>query len=133
MTPTRGAETISGRAVRAEMTGDTFREAGHRLVDQIAGWLETMPDGPVMRDESPADVRRALQVDRPLPDAPTDARVLLDEACDLLFNHSLFNGHPRFFGYITAPPAPIGILADFLAAAVNPNVGRQLPPVSGLT
>jgi glutamate/tyrosine decarboxylase-like PLP-dependent enzyme len=43
----------------------------------------------------------------------------------LLFDHSLFNGHPRFFGYITAPPAPIGILADFLAAAVNPNVARS--------
>jgi aromatic-L-amino-acid decarboxylase len=40
-----------------------------------------------------------------------------------LFDHSLFNGHPRFFGYITAPPAPIGILGDLLAAAVNPNVG----------
>ena len=40
-----------------------------------------------------------------------------------LFDHSLFNAHPRFFGYITASPAPIGILADFLASAVNPNVG----------
>ena len=44
----------------------------------------------------------------------------------LLFDHSLFNGHPRFFGYVTAPPAPIGILGDFLAAAVNPNVGAWM-------
>jgi glutamate/tyrosine decarboxylase-like PLP-dependent enzyme len=35
----------------------------------------------------------------------------------------LFNAHPRFFGYITAAPAPIGVLGDFLAAAVNANVG----------
>ena len=48
---------------------------------------------------------------------------LLEETAKLLFEHSLFNAHPRFFGYITASPAPIGILADFLAAAVNPNVG----------
>jgi len=40
-----------------------------------------------------------------------------------LFEHSLFNGHPRFFGYITASPAPIGMLGDLLAAAMNPNVG----------
>jgi glutamate/tyrosine decarboxylase-like PLP-dependent enzyme len=40
-----------------------------------------------------------------------------------LFEHSLFNGHPRFFGYITASPAPIGILGDLLAAALNPNCG----------
>ena len=52
-----------------------------------------------------------------------DPGPLLERTAQLLFDHSLFNGHPRFFGYITAPPAPIGILGDFLAAAVNPNVG----------
>src|SRR5205814_6103427 len=31
--------------------------------------------------------------------------------------------HPRFFGYITSSPAPIGMLGDLLAAALNPNVG----------
>jgi glutamate/tyrosine decarboxylase-like PLP-dependent enzyme len=52
-----------------------------------------------------------------------DPALLLEETARQLFAHSLFNGHPRFFGYITAPPAPIGILGDFLAAALNPNVG----------
>jgi glutamate/tyrosine decarboxylase-like PLP-dependent enzyme len=47
----------------------------------------------------------------------------LEEAVDLLFNHSLFNGHPRFWGYIMGSAAPIGALADLLAAAVNPNLG----------
>ena len=50
-------------------------------------------------------------------------RPLLEQTARLLFEHSLFNGHPRFFGYITASPAPIGMLGDLLAAAVNPNVG----------
>ena len=44
----------------------------------------------------------------------------------MLFNHSLLNGHPKFFGYITSSPAPIGALADLLAAAVNPNVGANI-------
>ena len=82
-----------------------------------------VPDGPVTRDESPADVRAALGASAPLPERGTDARLLLDEARELLFDHSLFNGHPRFFGYITSSPAPIGMLGDLLAAAVNPNVG----------
>jgi aromatic-L-amino-acid decarboxylase len=56
---------------------------------------------------------------------------LLRRAADLLFEHSLFNGHPRFFGYITSSPAPIGMLGDFLAAAVNANVGAwQLAPAA---
>jgi aromatic-L-amino-acid/L-tryptophan decarboxylase len=43
-----------------------------------------------------------------------------------LLKHSLLNGHPKFLGYITSSPSPIGALADLLAAAVNPNVGAQI-------
>jgi glutamate/tyrosine decarboxylase-like PLP-dependent enzyme len=49
----------------------------------------------------------------------------------LLLQHSLFNGHPKFLGYITSSAAPIGALGDLLAAAINPNVGAwQLSPVA---
>ena len=41
----------------------------------------------------------------------------------LLVDQSLFNAHPRVFGYITASPPPIGILGDFLASALNASVG----------
>ena len=105
------------------MDAATFRELGHRLVDQLAEFLESLPRRPVTHDQSPSDVRAALGLSSPLPESGTDPGLLLENTARLLFDHSLFNGHPRFFGYITAPPAPIGILADFLAAAVNPNVG----------
>ena len=105
------------------MDAATFRKLGHRLVDQLAGFLESLPSGPVTRDQSPSMVRDALNLTGPLPEIGTDPGPLLEETAQRLFAHSLFNGHPRFFGYITAPPAPIGILGDFLAAAVNPNVG----------
>ena len=78
------------------------------------------------RDESPSAVRDALDLTGPLPESGMDPGPLLERTAQLLFDHSLFNGHPRFFGYITAPPAPIGILGDFLAAAVNPNVGAWM-------
>ena len=58
-----------------------------------------------------------------LPEEGTDAATLLASTAEQLFEHSLFNGHPRFFGYITSSPAPIGILGDLVASAVNPNVG----------
>ena len=105
------------------MPADRFRAAGHRLVDQIAALLESIPERPVTRDESPSAVRDALSLDGPLPEAGEDVDALLESAARLIADHSLFNGHPRFFGYITAPPAPVGILGDFLAAALNPNVG----------
>ena len=131
MMPTTDIDTLRGRAAPVEMTAAEFRSAGHRLVDQIAGWLETVASGRVTHDESPADVRGALHADRGLPDAGTDASVLLDEATQLLFDHSLFNAHPRFFGYITSSPAPIGALGDLLASAVNQNVGAwRLSPMA---
>src|SRR5215467_1739756 len=113
----------SSRQAPLAMDAATFRSLGHRLVDQVAGLLESVPLGPVTRDESPSAVREALHLTGPLPESGMDPGLLLDETAQLLFAHSLLNGHPRFFGYITAPPAPIGILGDFLAAALNPNVG----------
>ena len=119
------------RTAPLAMSRDDFRTIGHELVDRIAEHLETLPERPVTRDESPSEVRRALGGDQPLPDAGIDARLALTEATKLLFDHSLFNGHPRFFGYITSSPAPLGMLGDFLAAAVNQNVGAwKLSPVA---
>jgi aromatic-L-amino-acid/L-tryptophan decarboxylase len=100
-----------------------FRTLGHALVDQLADLLGSIAHGPVTRDESPSAVRAALDLNGPLPEQGTDPGPLLQRTAARLRDHSLFNGHPRFFGYITAPPSPIGILGDFLASAVNPNVG----------
>src|SRR6516162_2748004 len=115
-----------GRQSPLAMDAATFRAVGHRLVDQLAELLESVPRRPVTHDESPSAVRDALDLKGPLPERGTEAGPLLETVAQLLFDHSLFNGHPRFFGYVTAPPAPIGILGDFLAAAVNPNVGAWM-------
>src|SRR5687767_15555667 len=105
------------------MDGATFRALGHRLVNQLAACLDAVPRGPVTRGESPSAVRQALDLAGPLPESGMDPGPLLEQTAQLLFEHSLFNAHPRFFGYITSAPAPIGVLGDFLAAAVNANVG----------
>jgi aromatic-L-amino-acid decarboxylase len=111
------------RCAPVEMDSDQFREAGYQVVDQIAGFLDTLANRPVNPAESPAAVREALDADRLLPEDGEVPAVLLKRAADLLLDHSLFNGHPRFWGYITSSAAPIGALAEMLAAAVNPNVG----------
>jgi aromatic-L-amino-acid/L-tryptophan decarboxylase len=119
------------RATPLAMGSEEFRRVGHSLVDAIASFLASVPERPVNPSESPEAVRALIDADRPLPEAGADAGALLSSTAELLFDHSLFNGHPRFFGYITSPPAPMGILADFLAAAVNPNVGAwRLAPVA---
>ena len=124
-------EALRHRRAPLEMQPDEFREIGHRLVDQIADRLAALGEGLVTPDESPAEVRNALGADAPLPPAGAGAARLVSDATTLLFDHSLFNGHPRFFGYITSSPAPIGMFGDFLAAALNQNVGAwRLSPLA---
>ncbi len=122
-------KTPVSREAPLEMTPAAFREAGHRAVEAVAAWLETLRERPVTRDETPSSLRGLLPQALPLEGTP--ASELLAQAAPLLFDHSLYNGHPRFFGYITSSAAPIGALADLLAAAVNPNVGGwQLSPIA---
>ena len=116
----------SEAAAPLAMTSQEFRALGHQLVDRIATLLDSLPNRPVTTAETPAQIREALNSSRTLPQQGTEASALLDQAANLLFEHSLFNGHPRFWGYITSSPAPIGILGEMLAAATNPNVGAWL-------
>ncbi len=115
-----------------EMDPGEFQRAGHALVDRIAEFLRWIQDrsNPVTRSEGPRQVRDLLG-DQSLPQTGVPAERILGDVSTLLFEHSLFNGHPRFWGYVTAPAAPIGILADMLASAVNPNVGAyHLSPMA---
>ncbi len=113
------------------LTGAEFRRLGHELVDTLATLLEAVPSRPVTRGESPLDVQHLIDAQRPLPADGEDPAVLLRELPSLLFEHSLMNAHPKFFGYITSSPAPLGMLGDLLAAALNANVGSwRLGPVA---
>jgi glutamate/tyrosine decarboxylase-like PLP-dependent enzyme len=106
-----------------EMKGNDFRAIGYQLVDRIADLLDSLPTRPLTTDEPPTAIREALNSSRSLPNSGTDPAKLIEHATELMFNHSLFNSHPRFWGYITAGAAPIGILGDLLASAVNQNTG----------
>jgi glutamate/tyrosine decarboxylase-like PLP-dependent enzyme len=118
------------RSAPIELDAEAFRRLGHGLVDEIADFLQTLRDRPVAPGESADEVRGALGRGG-LPERGTSPDELLGETARLLFEHSTFNGHPRFFAYITASPAPIGALGDLLAAAVNPNVsGWVLSPLA---
>jgi aromatic-L-amino-acid/L-tryptophan decarboxylase len=123
MTTTSTART---RQAPLAMDAETFEALGHQLVEQIAELVAGVPARPVAVNDTPSMVRDALDLAAPLPEEGTDPAALLAWTARQLFDHSLFNAHPRFFGYITAPPSPIGILGDFLASALNANVGSWI-------
>ncbi len=129
MTDVKVAKTRARRST-LDMPADEFREHGHVLVEQIAGFLQSLPERPVTRAAVPAGVRVPFG-GTDLPEAGADAGALLADTAQVLFDHSLHNGHPRFLGYITSSAAPLGMLADLLAAAVNANAAKwDLSPIA---
>lgn len=115
----------NNRETPIEISATEFKKLGHRLIDTIADFIDTIKDRPVTPGETPKQLQGLLG-NASLPENGTPPEELLAKASGLLLNHSLLNGHPKFLGYITSSAAPIGALADLLAAAVNPNAGAQI-------
>ncbi|SOE23385.1 Glutamate or tyrosine decarboxylase [Spirosomataceae bacterium TFI 002] len=108
-----------------EMSKEEFRKIGYQLIDSVSDFFDSIEERPVTPNESSSQIRDLLE-NTSLPENGQEGAGLVSKTTDLLFDHSLFNGHPKFLGYITSSPAPMGALADLLASAVNPNVGAQI-------
>lgn len=108
-----------------EMDKEEFRKIGYQLIDDISSFIHSIDQKPVTPNESPSELQKILG-NQSLPENGKPASDLISKTTDLLLNHSLLNGHPKFLGYITSSAAPIGALADLLAASVNPNVGAHI-------
>jgi aromatic-L-amino-acid decarboxylase len=115
------AEHLQQRSTSIDMDAETFRNIGHQLVDEIANFISTVSSYPVTRSPLPHSLQSTLPQTIPVNGMPPSA--LIKETWELMVNNSLFNGHPRFWGYITSSPAPIGMLGDLLATAINSNCG----------
>ena len=114
------AAKVADRSAPADMAPEKFREIGHSLVDAVADFLTRLPDASTASPLLP-DAMRSLLGTRKMPEKGVDIGPVLDRFSRDFFRHSTHNGSPRFWGYITSSAAPIGALADLLAAAVNPN------------
>lgn len=115
----------STRSTPVGMSKEEFKKVGYSLVDRIAHFIDTIPEKSVTTGETPEQVQTILGR-ASMPEVGADAETILNRATDLLFDHSLLNGHPKFLGYITSSATPIGALADLLSASVNPNVGANI-------
>jgi len=96
-----------------------FRRLAHEAVDLVADYLAGLAAAPVFRPMSPAE--RTTLMQESLGDSGVAPELVLERFRTAVLPHAMGNGHPRFFGWVNSPPAPIGIVADFLAAALNPS------------
>jgi len=67
------------------------------------------------------DGERGLLMGQPLPDLGATPDEVIGFVQEHIFTHPMGNGHPRWFGWVNSPPAHLGVIAELLAAALNPS------------
>ncbi|HSA55475.1 MAG TPA: aminotransferase class I/II-fold pyridoxal phosphate-dependent enzyme [Gemmatimonadaceae bacterium] len=101
---------------------DTFRAAGHRLVDRLADLLADIDHRALFPPRvEPAELHALF--DEPVPDEGRPLDGLIDDLEQRLLPYCTHVNHPGYFGLITPSPLPAGVLADFVASALNQNPG----------
>ncbi len=103
-----------------DLSPQAFRTLGYQAIDLIVERLIALPYTPV-RQPVPPEVREQL-MHTPLPDAGTEATVLLNQLAEMVLSYPMGNASGRFFAWVNSPPAPMGILAELIAAALDPSV-----------
>lgn len=96
-----------------------FRKLAHRMVDDSLDYLRTVSDRPPWQP-LPSSVRSAL-TSEPLPRVAQTAECAYDEFLTNVLPYTNGNRHPRFWGWIQGSGTPLGMMADMLAAGMNPH------------
>jgi glutamate/tyrosine decarboxylase-like PLP-dependent enzyme len=101
------------------LSSDEFRALGRHVVDMATAHLSDLTAKPVFKRLQEDEREGIAEMD--LPDAGVPAEELLKLIADRVLPHPMGNGHPRFFGWVNSPPAPMAVLVELLAAAMNPS------------
>lgn len=103
-----------------DLSPDEFRQLGYQAIDMLAEQLAAVRGLPA-RQPVPADLRGRL-LEQPLPETESDPAALLKVFARDVLPYPMGNSSPRFFAWVNSPPAPLGVLAELLAAGMNPSV-----------
>lgn len=95
-----------------------------RTADLYEELLERLRDLPVTNPVTTGDVRDALAIE--IPDEPMPEDELFAYLRDMVFQRSMYPGHPRFMAYVSGAGTVPGAAADLLAAGLNMNAGGWL-------
>ena len=101
---------------------DEARELGDQALDiwtELLGRLQD--DLPVARNRSATEVSNAVTL--PIPSEPMPIDDLVGHLRQVVFEESMYPGHPGFVAYISGAGTVPGAAADLIAAGLNQNSG----------
>jgi aromatic-L-amino-acid decarboxylase len=99
---------------------EAMRALAHRIMDEMLDYLRTVGERPVWRPV-PDTVRESLR--RPLPLEPEGAERAYEDFSRWVLPYPMGNLHPRFWAWVIGSGTVTGMLAEMLAAGLNPNLG----------
>lgn len=96
-----------------------FRALAHRMVDDMLDLFASLPERPAWQ-AMPEHVHRSFE--GPVPrDGEGEAAAYAEFVSNVL-PYSNGNLHPRFWGWVQGNGTPLGMMADMLAAGMNPHL-----------
>jgi aromatic-L-amino-acid decarboxylase len=98
---------------------EEFRRLGHRMLDDTIDYLAARREQPVWQP-MPASVRASFH--EVLPMEGTGAETAYAEFLQKIRPYPNGNNHPRFWGWVQGTGTPLAMMADMLAAAMNPHM-----------
>jgi glutamate/tyrosine decarboxylase-like PLP-dependent enzyme len=105
--------------MRFDLDSATRRRLGYHLIDQIDSFLASLPDRPV---QLPAEQRTFAALNNVLPEHGEDADKVLDEIFREMVDKGFHVASGNYFGLMNPTPTYIGVMAEALVAALNPQL-----------
>src|SRR5262245_21924039 len=99
-----------------DLPPEEVRRIGRAATDAVAEHREQLLSRPVFGKVADASLFR-----EPVPEHGAPFEEVLAFARRHILPYPMGNSHPRFYGFINASADPVGIAADYLASAMNPN------------
>ena len=100
-----------------DLSPEEIRRLGYMAADAVADHRAGLISRPVFGKIGAG----AALFDEPPPEEGQPIEKTLAFAREHILPFPMGNSHPRFFGFINATADPVGIAADYMAAAMNPN------------
>jgi aromatic-L-amino-acid decarboxylase len=98
---------------------EEFRGLARRMLDDTVDYLASLHDRPAWQP-MPDHVRNSFA--EPLPMQPIGPEAAYSEFVERIRPYPNGNNHPRFWGWVQGTGTPLAMMADMLAAALNPHM-----------
>ncbi|WP_199328178.1 pyridoxal phosphate-dependent decarboxylase family protein [Cylindrospermum sp. FACHB-282] len=120
------SKSFSGLSAKKnlQLTRAEMQTLGYQVIDMLVEHFESVPNKPVTRKASRAELENRLN--QPIPQSGTDPANILQQLQQDVFSNIAHPDHPRYFAFVPGPSNFVSVMADTLASGFNAFAGAWL-------